>query len=474
MTVHTFVAPTEAVGRRFINHALDESVATRRQKRVWALAAGGIGLDGYDLFIMSAALPLVQAYFGNHSSLMAGWLAGAAVLGAVPGALISGVLADRFGRRTILQLDVVLFVLTSLLCAIAWSPLSLIFFRFWQGFAVGAEYPISASIVVETMPRPRRGRWVTGAFMFQAVGMVAAAAVATLLLLILDSESAWRWMLLSGAVPAGIVALMRRSLPESPRWLARRGRMAEAEEALVWLLGRETVDRQRQRQRMAQKGWAPEREPREGRVRELFRPAFRARTSLTTIPWFIMDIGLYGIGLFTPVLLATLIVSKGHSGFLTQDLKATAAATVADIFLVIGFVINLYAVDRVGRIQLQIIGFIGMAIGMLVVALSGDQSTTSFVIAGFIIFNLTVNLGPNATTYLLPAEVYPTRLRSTGHGFAAACGKGGATLGTFLLPAATSHFGTGRTMIVIGISCLVGAVITLVFRVDTRGRALAD
>jgi len=141
---------------------------------------------------------------------------------------------------------------------------------------------------------------------------------------------------------------------------------------------------------------------------------------------------------------------------------------------VIGFVIKLYAVDRVGRIQPQIIGFIGMAIGMLVVALSGDQSTTSFVIAGFIIFNLTVNLGPNATTYLLPAEVYPTRLRSTGHGFAAACGKVGATLGTFLLPAATSHFGTGRTMIVIGISCLVGAVITLVFRVDTRGRALAD
>ena len=125
MTVHTFVAPTEAVGRRFINHALDESVATRRQKRVWALAAGGIGLDGYDLFIMSAAYPLVQTYFGNDSSLMAGWLAGAAVLGAVPGALISGVLADRFGRRTILQLDVVLFVLTSLLCAIAWSPLSL-------------------------------------------------------------------------------------------------------------------------------------------------------------------------------------------------------------------------------------------------------------------------------------------------------------------------------------------------------------
>ena len=125
MTVHTFVAPTEAVGRRFINHALDESVATRRQKRVWALAAGGIGLDGYDLFIMSAALPLVQTYFGNDSSLMAGWLAGAAVLGAVPGALISGVLADRFGRRTTLQLDVVLFVLTSLLCAIAWSPLSL-------------------------------------------------------------------------------------------------------------------------------------------------------------------------------------------------------------------------------------------------------------------------------------------------------------------------------------------------------------
>ncbi|MEI8080930.1 MAG: MFS transporter [Actinomycetes bacterium] len=352
----------DVLTRKLIGNELDESTATHRQKKVWALAATGIGLDGYDLFIMSAALPLIMSYFGQTSAWMSALFAGAAVLGAVPGALLSGILSDKFGRRNILRLDVAMFGATAVLCAIAWNPASLIVFRFFQGFAVGAEYPISASMVAEVMPRANRGKWMTGAFAFQAVGMVAAAFLSTALLFIFRDDSTWRWMLLSCAVPSAIIAVMRRSIPESPRWLARKARMKEAEESLDWLLGPEAVANvQRQ---VAAARTVDEVEPKEGSIKELFHKSYRARTTLTAAPWFIMDIALYGIGIFTPVILASLIhtpAASSANAFIAGDLKATATAAIADIFLVIGFIINIYSVERAGRIRLQILGFIGMA-----------------------------------------------------------------------------------------------------------------
>lgn len=459
--------------RKLINTELDEHPVTSRQKRVWVLAASGVGLDGYDLFIMSAALPLILADFNVSGSLITGLFAGAAVLGAVPGAVLSGALADRFGRRSILRIDVLMFALTAVLCAIAWNPAALIAFRFAQGFAIGAEYPISAAMVAEVMPRKNRGKWMTGAFSFQAIGMVAAAFVSTALLVAIDAEGAWRWMLLSTALPAIIIALLRRDVPESPRWLARKGRTDDALESTGWLLGPTAVAGINKQ--IAHAKSIDETEPKQGKIRDLFSPGFRSRTALTAIPWFIMDIGLYGIGLFTPVILAGAFHSNASSSatFLSADLKATAGSMIADIFLVIGFAINILTVERAGRIRLQVLGFIGMAIGLSVVSVAGDSgSVGAGLLAGFIIFNLMVNIGPNATTYLLPAEVYPTRLRSTGHGFAAACGKLGATLGVFVLPFAVASFGLGRTMIVIAILSLIGAMITLIFRVETRGLAL--
>lgn len=461
----------EVAFRKLVNSALDESTNTRRQKRMWSLAACGIGLDGYDLFIISAALPLIKVYFDIDSPMTIGLLAAAAVLGAVPGAVISGMLSDRFGRRRLLQIDVYLFALSAVLCAIAWNPLSLIMFRFVQGFAVGAEYPISAAVVGETMPRRSRGKWMTGAFAFQAVGMVLAAAVSASILLAAESEGAWRWMLLSAAVPAFVLGIMRRSIPDSPRWLARQGRNREALRSVEWLLG-PTVVAGIEHQ-LARAESVDESEPRVGKFSELLAPKMRRRTVLTAIPWFLMDIGLYGIGLFTPILLAGILVSGASGGsFLKSDFEATASSAFTDLFLVVGFVINILLVERVGRIRLQVAGFVGMTIGLLVVALSSDGSVVPLVLVGFVLFNIFVNAGPNATTYLLPAEVYPTRLRGTGHGFAAACGKFGAAVGTLLLPVVVATVGLDSTMLGIGLLCGVGAVVTAIFRVETKGLAL--
>lgn len=458
--------------RKRIDHLLDESGGTRRQRRVWALAGGGIGLDGYDLFIMSAALPLLRDQFGLGSAAALAWLGAAAVVGAIPGALVSGILADRFGRRVVLRVDVLVFAATAVACALAWNPASLIVFRLIQGFAIGAEYPISAALVAEVMPQRNRGRWMTGAFAFQALGMVLAAAASTIILLIVDADSAWRWMLLSGVVPAIAVGVLRQRLPESPRWLARHGRTVAALASLEWLLGPEAA---RQAAGVSHpNGPRREEEPRRrGELRELFSRSLRARTTLVTIPWFVMDIALYGLGMFTPMIVLAALSSSGPltgDMFLVTDVEATAAATLADTLLLVGFLANILLVERVGRMRLQFGGFIGMAVGTFIVALAARSDTgTAAVIVGFMVFNLAVNLGPNATTYLVPAEVYPTRLRTTGHGFAAACGKVGATVGVLLLPVMLASYGRTSVMICLGVLCALGAGVTLLLRIETRG-----
>lgn len=450
--------------RESINLALDDSAVTPNRRRMWALASAGIGLSGYDFFIMSAALPLIQAYFGTFSPTVAGLFAAAAFFGAVPGAIISGVLSDRFGRRIILLIDVALLTITSVLCAVAWSPLILIFFRFLQGISVGAEYPISASLVGEIMPRKGRGKWMTGAFSFQAIGMTLAAIVCSLILLASPSEQAWRWMLLSCAAPALILAILRTSIHESPRWLARRGRLKEAKASLAWLLGTKELPPSSKK----------EEGPQKSNFLELFKPEFRMRTLLAAVPWFLMDTALYGIGLFTPMILVRILFpAVTHSGgFIAANFRSDMMTAIADIFLIIGFVLNILLVDRRGRIQLQILGFIGMAIGTGMIAIFGMNTGDIGLIIGFSMFNLMVNFGPNATTFLLPVEVFPTRLRATGHGFAAACGKTGATFGVFFLPMAFHAFGLRATMVMIGIFCLIGAMITVIARVETKGLAL--
>lgn len=454
------------ISRESINLALDESAVTKNRIRMWSLASAGIGLSGYDFFIMSAALPLIQSYFGSFSPTVAGLFAGAAFLGAVPGAIVAGVLSDRFGRRSILLVDVALLTITSILCAISWSPLSLIFFRFLQGISVGAEYPLSASLVGEIMPRKGRGKWMTGAFSFQAVGMTLAAIVSSLILFFYPSENGWRWMLFSCAIPALILAVLRTSIRESPRWLARKGRIKEAKESLAWLLGSQTLKISSKKQQ--------DESPQGGHFLELFDCEFRMRTLLAAVPWFIMDVALYGIGLFTPMILVDLILKLPHhpGGFLAADFRSDVVTAIADLFLMVGFALNIFMVERRGRIQLQILGFIGMAIGTGMIAVLGMKGGDIGLLIGFSIFNLMVNFGPNATTFLLPVEVFPTRLRATGHGFAAACGKAGATFGVFFIPMAVHSIGLRSTMAMLGIFCLLGAMITVFARVETKGLAL--
>jgi MFS family permease len=440
---------------------LNEAPMTSKHWRVWLLAASGIMLDGFDFFIIGVASPLIAADLGA-SPRQIGLVSAAAIVGAIIGAFCLGRLTDRLGRKLAFRLDLGLFVVFALLSGLAWNIPSLIAFRFILGIGVGADYPISAAYVAEIAPARHRVRLLVGAFSFQAVGQVLGALVGLGILVTFDSVTSWRYMLAFGAVPALLIILLRRGVPESPKWLAAQGQHEEAAEVVSVLVGQKVEASMIE----ADAQEAPEEA---GSYRELFQGGLRRLTLLTTVPWFLMDIATYGIGVFTPVILATLAI-QGDGSTLSDAISSTEGAVVIDLFLLVGFAVALVLITRFRHTNMQIAGFMAMAAGLVTLSFSttlteGSVKSLVLVFAGFILFNICMNAGPNSTTFLLPAEVFPTRVRATGHGLATAAGKTGAAVGVFFFPILEADLGLGVLLPLIAGGCVLAAVVTGLARI---------
>jgi MFS family permease len=457
-----------------LGDSIDRATFSSRHFRFWLLAALGIMLDGFDFFIIGVASPLVAEDFGLNDTVK-GLVAAAAIVGAIFGAGLLGPLADRVGRRRIFQLDLILFVVFSIACVFAWNEWSLIAFRFMLGVAIGLDYPIAASYLAEVLPAKARGRWLVSAFSLQAVGILLGAIVGVIVLEALPEIDSWRWMLGFGAIPALIIIWLRRGVPESPRWLAQNGQDAEAKAVTEELCGHpvRVTAADRKRAEAPPEGLKALIQP------QLFRRSMIRRTAFTAIPWFLMDIAVYGVGIFTPILIGTLALNNPDATFISNDIADTRATAILDIFLPLGFAVAIILVDRIGRIPLQITGFAMMTVALCILATSelldgGGESHLGMVIVGFALFNFFMNAGPNATTYALPAEVFPSEVRAAGHGFAAASAKFGAAIGVFLFPILMEDIGTSALLFGVAGCCLVGLWVTAVLRIEPKGRSLAE
>lgn len=454
---------------------LDGAPLNRTHLFIWLLSAAGVALDGFDFFIIGAALPLIKAQF-NPSAWEVGAIGAAAVLGAALGAFTFGPITDKLGRKLMYVWDLVFFVLFSLCSAFAWDVWSLVLFRFLLGVGIGADYPISATYVSELMPSRLRGRLVSSTIGFQAVGMIFGVVTGLFCYWIfsdvpVQENPAWRWMLGIAVVPAAIVLVLRTMVPDSPRWLAAHGYIEKAKKAAKRLVGPEGIER-------TDFSLAPQTK-KSAAITQILAPNMLRRTMLACIPWFLMDIATYGVGVYTPILLASMFGHDPHTNFIAEEIKALEGAAFVDLFLAVGFVIAICLIERMGRIKLQLIGFAAMTVGLGLLVVSdqlpgGAEQHLPLVFAGFIIFNTMMNAGPNTTTYVLPAEVFPTKLRASGHGIAAAAGKAGATVGLFLLPVLQTNYGLGVTMGVVAAASALGFVVTWLCQIETTGRSLEE
>jgi MFS transporter, putative metabolite transport protein len=443
---------------------LDESPLKNVQRWLWVLSTGGTLLDGFVVFALGVAMPLIIPEF--HITPEAVGLVGSAlVLGAVLGSGIGGRLTDRLGRKRLMLADMIIIAMGAAGSALANGPLTLFVGQLVVGMGVGIDFPVSSSYISEVSPRRDRDRIMVATIACQSIGMLLAAAI-TLLLLRHGSAQSWRLFLASEGLVALLFFVLRFSAPESPHWLMSRGKFTEAAKAFIRIIPEQrdavlqiTDDRETLAASIPQV---------KAGVATLFSRPYRARTALVTIPWFLLDIATYGVGLFTPTILGAIEISDKTRGLVAHDLALSAGSGVIDLFLLFGFLLGIWMVPRFGRIRMQAIGFAGMAGGMfvLVVAVGLTNSTLHIplVFTGFILFNLLMNAGPNSTTFTLAPILFPTQLRGTAGGFAAGVAKLGATFGVFLLPILKEKFGVQIVLGIVSVVSLLGLVVTLALR----------
>jgi len=404
---------------------------------------------------------------------MVGFIGSALVLGAVLGAAVGGVAADRIGRKGAFLVDMAILAAGSALCVIAQDPWLILAGQFVIGIGIGIDFPTSGSYVSEITPKAKRSRMAVATIALQSVGMVAAALIGIAILRAHPLLTDWRILLGAGGVIAIIYMIARLRLPESPRWLAETGRIAEAAAVLSRLTGisvsparMETAADVAARSRAAASR-------KSSTLVTLFDQRYRTRTLLVSLPWLMMDVATYGVGLFTPVILGAMHFASSGAGVVASDFADAEGSGLVDVFLLVGFIAGVWAVPRFGRIPMQVAGFAGMAIGMMllmlaVLAADGPRAHLWLVIAGFVLFNFAMNAGPNATTFTLAPILFPTGIRASASGFAAASAKIGATFGTFVVPQLQAAWGLIGVLALMAIVSLGGLVATAAFSREVR------
>jgi MFS transporter, putative metabolite transport protein len=450
---------------------------TAMQWRIWLLATAGKFFEGMVVFMTGVALPLIVAEFALDD-VQKGVIGASVLAGILIGASLLGSMADSFGRKRMFIIELVIFAAFLLALTFSTSWIWIAIFLFGMGTALGCDYPTAHLVISESIPSKDRGKLVLGAFAFQAVGALVGTAVGYLILANADDLTAWRWMYATAIVPAALVIIGRFFVSDSPHWLVSRGRVKEAEHEVARLLKRNPAYPKSVKLKLSK-----EHEHTKGSSYiALFKKKNRRATILASVPWFIQDLATYGIGIFTPTILAATIgAGSSHprnvADILNNDIIATKGAAFLDILLVVGVLFAIFLADRVGRIKLQIFGFIGCAVGLGMAALSLNthgSTETWLLFGGFMLFNFMTNLGPNAQTYLIAGEVFPTKIRGTGAGFAASFAKIGAVLTAFFFPILLKDIGIQALLMCLIVASLIGAVITYAYRIETAGKNLED
>jgi MFS transporter, putative metabolite transport protein len=464
---------TETTPSQRLTLLLDESPLKPIQRWLWVLSTGGTLLDGFVIFALGVAMPLIIAEFHLQPDVV-GLIGASLVLGAVFGAGLGGPMADHLGRRTLMLADMVVIAAGATISALANGPAMLFIGQLLVGVGVGIDFPVSSTYVSEVSPKRSRARMMVATIACQSVGMLLAAAITLLLLKNVGRTQDWRLFLAIEGSIALFFFLLRLSEPDSPHWLMARGKFAQAAHAFIRIMPEQREAVLQLTSSAGEKSFANSvAQFKPPGIAILFSRPYRARTLLVAVPWFLMDIATYGVGLFTPIILGAITISGDAGGVITHDFADARGSAVIDLFLLFGFLIGIWAVPRFGRIWMQAIGFGGMAAGMLLliaaVRMSNSSLHISLIFTGFILFNLLMNAGPNASTFTLAPILFPTQLRATASGFAAGVAKIGATFGVFVLPILKDRFGVPTVLGMMAAVSILGLAVTLVFgREDTE------
>lgn len=433
-----------------VAEALDEAPLGLFHLRAVLISGLGFFTDAYDLFIIGAALVLIKSEW-HLSSTMVGLVGSTTLIANFFGALIFGRLADVLGRKKLYGLVATIMTVGAILTALSPNIFWLIVFRFILGLGVGGDYPISAVIMSEYANVRDRGKLVGLVFSMQALGLIAGPIVAlTLLASGLNNDLAWRIMLGLGAIPAMSVIYARRKMPESPRFQAQvLGTAAKAAEQLreyssgqVQVLQPEATDVSQQRMGF----WS------------LFTNGRMLLTLIGTAgTWFLFDYAYYGNSISTPLIMDMIVP---HASLIQREAWSLIIFAIA---AVPGYALAVAKIDKIGHKRLQLIGFSVMGLAFLCMGII--PKLTSMLVPFLVVYGISyffAEFGPNTTTFILSAELYPVSVRTTAHGISAGVAKVGAFIGVFFFPLLLHLFKLQGTFVIVFVFAVLGALLTLV------------
>ena len=431
--------------------------------RLIALVSLGGCFEFYDLMMTAYVSPgLAQAgvfhvgkagLFGQSDQ--AGF-ASATFLGLFLGTVLFARVADRFGRRAIFTVSLVWYAIATAAMAFSNSALEIDAWRLAAGVGIGVELVTIDAYVAELAPARLRGRAfaVNQSIQFLAVPIVAGVSW----LLLPHSPlglAGWRWVMLIGASGAAVVWLIRRALPESPRWLARQGRLAEAHAVLDRLEGKlgQAVRNSPQRAPAAREAGAP--------LRDAFRPPYAKRTAMLVVFNIFQAIGFYGFGNWAP----TLIAAQGHSVIKSLGYSVAIALTYP-----LGPLLCAPLADRFERKTLIMVA--AACTAALGLAFSGQKAPAAIIALG-----VALTISNNLLSFAYHAyqvELYPTRIRASAVGFVYAWSRLSTVVSSFIIAALLGDFGTLGVFIFIAVAMVIVIAAVGLFGPRTAGLALED
>ncbi|XP_041015004.1 low affinity inorganic phosphate transporter 4-like [Juglans microcarpa x Juglans regia] len=479
---------------------------------ITAIIIAGMGFftDAYDLFCISTVSKLLgRLYYYDPSTGKPGKLpvnvnntvVGVALIGTLTGQLVFGWLGDKLGRKRVYGITLVIMVICAICSGLSFGAGAksvigtLCFFRFWLGFGIGGDYPLSATIMSEYANKKTRGAFIAAVFAMQGVGIIFAGLVSMILSKIFlcycqevgpfkedhllstqpSADYLWRIVLMLGAFPALLTYYWRMKMPETGRYTAIiEGNAKQAAADMGRVLD---IEIQAEQEKLSQFNAA-------NNYPLLSREFFR-RHGLnlmgTTSTWFLLDIAFYSQNLTQKDIFPAvgLIKKDVELNALREVFETSRAMFVVALFGTFpGYWFTVYFIEKLGRFIIQLVGFLMMSAFMLIMGLEyqylKSHGTTFAALYGLTFFF--ANFGPNSTTFVLPAELFPTRLRSTCHALSAAAGKAGAMVGAFGVQNYTLDGNVNdirKAMIFLAFTNMLGFFFTFLVS-ETKGRSLEE
>lgn len=439
-----------------IAQRIDRLPSTPKLRKILFITGIAWMFDAMDQGMVSGVMAAIGKDW-ELSTGQLGLLGSAGMLGMALGAALSGMAADKWGRRNVITWTLVIFGLGSGLSGFATNYTMLLVLRFITGFGLGGELPTASTYISEFSPTKIRGRNVIILESFWAWGWIAAALIAYLMIPVYG----WRMAFFVGAIPALFAAAFRMMVPESPRYLEASGKYEEANLIVKEMEFEAGISFEENAEAVsAGKGKKPH-----VSFLDLWSKKYIRSTIVLWVIWFGVNFGYYGFVLWTP----TLLVGKGFG--LVKSFEFTLIMCIAQLP---GYYSAAWLVERIGRKKVLSAYFLGTAISAWLFG-HGD-SVNAILIYGSLLYFF--SLGAWGCVYAYTPEVYPTVARGSGTGWAAAFGRLGAFTAPFIVPVIYNFYGTeaGYTYVFVMLTAVFAAVAVVVFILgkETMGRSLEE